>query len=178
MKKLKNDELNRLSAQEYKSAAKTPIVFVLDNIRSHLNVGSVFRTADAFLLEAIYLCGITGTPPHREIQKTALGATETVNWHYEKNTLDAVKKLQENGYTILALEQTDNAVFLQDFSPETTKKYAIILGNEVEGVAIDCIALADRVIEIPQIGSKHSLNVSVSAGVVLWDIFAKLNFYK
>ena len=174
MRKLKSDELNRLSKDEFQLSEKSPLVFIVDNVRSHLNVGSIFRTADAFRFERIYLCGITGTPPHREIQKTALGATETVAWLYSENTVDAIKQLKNEGYKIIALEQTDNKIYLQDFSPEDQQKYAIVLGNEVDGVSIEAIALADYIIEIPQIGSKHSLNVAVSAGIVAWDLFAKI----
>jgi 23S rRNA (guanosine2251-2'-O)-methyltransferase len=164
-------ELNRLSVQDFQQATKTPIVIVLDNVRSMNNVGSVFRTADGFALEAIYLCGFTPQPPHRDIQKTALGATETVQWHHVQNTLDAVHNLRNNGYTIIAIEQVHNSISLEKFKIDATKKYALILGNEVEGVDADVIKACDAVIEIPQVGTKHSFNISVSMGIVSWHFY-------
>lgn len=174
MKKLANSELERKSVDEFKSAAKTPIIIVLDNVRSLNNVGSVFRTADAFLIEAIYLCGITGTPPHKEIQKTALGATESVAWNYFKTTLEAVAELKQNNYPVYAIEQAEQAVMLSDFKPSKNQKLALIFGNEVKGVEQEVIDVAHGVIEIPQLGTKHSLNIAVSVGVVVWDLFQKL----
>ncbi len=174
MRKLLNEELPRLSREEFKAEKKTPLVIVLDNVRSHLNVGSVFRTADAFLLEEILLCGITGTPPHRDIHKTALGATETVAWKQFSSTSEAVQQLKEKGYKIIAIEQADKAVMLHEFTPAADEKYAVVFGNEVDGVAQEVVNSSDLVIEIPQFGMKHSLNVSVSAGIVMWDLFLKL----
>jgi len=175
MRKLKNDELNRLSVDEFKKAEKTPFIVVLDNIRSLNNVGSTFRTADAFRLEAIYLCGITAKPPHREIHKTALGATETVTWKYFSQTDDAVNELKKQGYFIISIEQVDNSMKLYEFNPESDKKYALVFGNEVKGVSNNIIETSDSCIEIPQIGTKHSLNITVSVGIVVWDFYAKLN---
>lgn len=178
MRKLKMDELNRLNVEEFKQSKKKPIVLVLDNIRSLNNIGSIFRTADAFRVEKVILCGITACPPHREIQKTALGSTESVNWVHYKNGINALKKLLQNNYRIIALEQTDNSIFLNEFSPEIDKKYAIILGNEVQGVSDDLLNLAHSAVEIPQFGTKHSFNVTVSTGIILWDIMLKMNFLK
>tara|TARA_B100000809_G_scaffold71630_1_gene69247 strand:- start:2605 stop:3144 length:540 start_codon:yes stop_codon:yes gene_type:complete len=172
-KKLKNEDLNRISVDEFKSTEKTPIIIVLDNIRSLNNIGSVFRTADAFLIEAIYLCGITATPPHREIQKTALGATETVLWKHFKTTSEAIAELKENNYKIASIEQTENSTMLNDFKLNQNEKLAVIFGNEVKGVEQSAIDLSDAVIEIPQYGTKHSLNISVSCGVIIWDLFQK-----
>ncbi|WP_062056421.1 RNA methyltransferase [Aquimarina longa] len=174
-RKLKNSELNRKSVEEFKAAPKTPLIIILDNIRSLNNIGSVFRTADAFLIEKIYLCGITATPPHKDIQKTALGATDTVDWEHQKNTLEVVQNLKSQNIKILAIEQAENATMLNSFTPDTDQKYAIIFGNEVKGVHQDVVSESDLVIEIPQHGSKHSLNISVSAGVVIWDLFSKLS---
>ena len=174
MRKLKNSELNRLSVEEFKQSQKTPLIVVLDNIRSLNNVGSVFRTSDAFLIEKIYLCGITATPPHKDIQKTALGSTETVAWEYVENTIDLVKSLQQQNVKVLSIEQAEDAAMLDSFIPETNSKYAIVFGNEVKGVAQDVVTASDTVIEIPQFGTKHSLNISVSCGVVLWDLYGKL----
>jgi tRNA G18 (ribose-2'-O)-methylase SpoU len=174
MRKLLNEELNRLTKSEFEQAAKTPLIIVLDNVRSHLNVGSVFRTADAFLAEAIYLCGITGTPPHRDIHKTALGATETVSWKYFANTLDAVNELKQSGYYVLPVEQTENATMLNNFQPVSGRKYAVVFGNEVDGVNQEVVSASDEVLEIPQFGTKHSLNIAVSAGIVVWDLCLKL----
>lgn len=174
-RKLKNEELNRISEDEFKSATKTPIIIVLDNIRSLNNIGSVFRTADAFLIEAVYLCGITAHPPHREIQKTALGATETVVWKYHESTIDTIKKLKENGYKICAIEQTENSIMLNEFGVNKNEKLVVIFGNEVKGVEQEAIDLSDAVIEIPQYGTKHSLNISVSVGVVIWELYKQIN---
>ncbi|MFN3403894.1 MAG: RNA methyltransferase [Cytophagaceae bacterium] len=176
MRKLKLEELNRMSVEEFKSTEKMPVVLVLDNIRSMHNVGSAFRTADAFLLEKIFLCGVTATPPHREIHKSALGAEDAVAWEYFENPVDAVKKLKSEGYRILSLEQTDSSVMLQKFIPEKEKKYAMVFGNEVFGVQDEVIGLSDCAIEIPQLGTKHSFNVSVSIGIVLWDLMLKTKF--
>ena len=174
MRKLLNAELDRKSIDEFKQSNKTPIIIVLDNVRSLNNVGSVFRTADAFLLEAVYLCGITGCPPNKEIQKTALGATETVNWKYFKTTLDAINELKQNHYRVYSIEQTEKANMLNDFIPSTNQKLAIVFGNEVKGVEQEVIDISNGVIEIPQLGTKHSLNISVSVGIVVWDLFNKL----
>ncbi len=173
MRKLSMDELGRKTPEVFKASEKMPLVIVLDNIRSRMNTGSVFRTADAFLLEAIYLCGFTATPPHREIHKTALGATESVDWKYFEHTTDAIHHLHENDYTVLALEQTTQSIPLQDFQPEISRKYAMVFGNEVKGVGEDALALCDQSLEIPQFGTKHSLNVAVTAGMVVWDFFVK-----
>ena len=172
-KKLQNEELNRISVEEFKSVDKTPIIVVLDNIRSLNNIGSVFRTADAFLIEKIYLCGITASPPHKDIHKTALGATESVAWEYRKNTVDLIKELQKD-YSCLAVEQTENAIPLNQFVPKSSTKYALIFGNEVKGVQQEVVSETDYCLEIPQAGTKHSLNISVSCGVVLWDLYQKL----
>ncbi|HET8837725.1 MAG TPA: RNA methyltransferase [Flavobacteriaceae bacterium] len=171
-RKLKNSELERKSVEDFKKSPKTPLIIILDNIRSLHNVGSVFRTADAFLIEKIYLCGITACPPHKDIRKTALGATETVEWEYVENTLNLVEKLQQEQVKILSVEQTENAVMLNEFSPEKNTKYALIFGNEVKGVSQEVVSKSDIVLEIPQFGSKHSLNVSVSVGIVVWGIFS------
>ena len=176
MRKLNTEELNRIDINEFKNAEKTPLVIVLDNIRSLNNVGSVFRTADAFLVEKIFLCGITATPPHREIHKTALGASESVEWEYFEETRLAVEKLKKEHYKIISVEQTENSTMLNDFYPAKVEKYAIILGNEVKGVEQEIIDLSDMVIEIPQFGTKHSINISVANGVVVWDIFSKIRF--
>jgi len=175
MRKIKNQELKRKSIEEFKNAGKTPLIIVLDNIRSLNNIGSIFRTADSFLLEAIYLCGITATPPHRDIQKTALGATESVNWKYFKETKEAIHRLKQNNFKIIAVEQAEGSISLDKFSTETNDKYAVIFGHEVKGVEQEVIDLCDICIEIPQFGTKHSLNISVSAGIVIWDLFLKLS---
>ena len=174
MRKLKNEELNRLSIESYKLAEKLPIVLVLDNVRSLNNIGSIFRTADAFRIKSIFLCGITATPPHRDIHKTALGATDSVDWKYFKTTEKALLELKKNGYLILAVEQADNSILLNNFQPSKAEKFALIFGNEVHGVGSNVIEMADQCIEIPQSGTKHSFNVSVSAGIVLWDIYLNL----
>ena len=176
MRKLDNDELGRKTVDEFHEAEKTPLILVLDDVRSQHNIGSVFRTGDAFLVEKIYLCGITSTPPNKEIHKTALGATETVAWEYVDSILDAVEMLKREGVTVLAIEQVSNSIELQDFKPEKGKRYALVFGNEVFGVSQLAIELCDGSIEIPQLGTKHSLNISVSAGIVVWDFFKKLNF--
>lgn len=174
MRKLKNNELDRLSVDAFKEAEKTPIIIVLDNIRSLNNIGSVFRTSDAFLVEKIYLCGITATPPHKDIHKTALGSTDTVAWEHIENTMDLIEKLKAEKVQICSIEQAENATMLNNFTPEENTKYALIFGNEVKGVAQNVVSASDVVIEIPQYGTKHSLNISVSCGVVVWDIFSKL----
>ena len=173
MRKLKNNELNRLNLEEFKSRQKTPIVVVLDNVRSAHNVGAIFRTSDAFLLEKVCLCGITPTPPHKEIRKTALGASESLAWNHFKNTHDCIDSLKKEGYHIISIEQAEGAVMLNDFQPETEIKYAVVFGNEVKGVNQAVVNNSDAVIEIPQFGTKHSLNISVSAGVVIWHLFQK-----
>lgn len=173
-RKLKNSELPRLSEEDFKEAKKTPLIIVLDNIRSLNNIGSVFRTADAFLVEKIYLCGITAQPPHKDIHKTALGATETVIWEYVEDTLSLIEKLKNENITVLSIEQAENAVMLDEFTPSEDQKYALIFGNEVKGVNQKVVDISDVVIEIPQFGTKHSLNISVSVGVVVWDLFSKL----
>ena len=175
MRKLENSELDRKSIEAFKQSEKTPLILVLDDIRSLHNIGSVFRTADAFLIEKIYLCGITATPPNKEIHKTALGATETVAWEYHENILEVIEKLKKDNVMTLAIEQVESAVFLQNFKVEKNKKYALVFGNEVYGVSQDAVALCDGCIEIPQLGTKHSLNISVSAGIVVWDLFKQLN---
>ena len=174
MRKLKNEELIRLDIENFKLARKTPIIIVLDNIRSLNNIGSVFRTADAFLIEKIYLCGITATPPHKDIRKTALGATESVAWEYRKDTLGLVEELKVNGYQIASVEQAENATMLDQFECGLSKKYVLVFGNEVKGVSQEVVNASDNVLEIPQFGTKHSLNISVSVGVVVWDLWSKL----
>lgn len=175
MRKLKNSELERLSVEEFKETKKTPIIVVLDNIRSLNNIGSVFRTSDAFLVEKIYLCGITATPPHKDIHKTALGSTETVAWEYAENTLDVIQKLKSEHVIVASIEQAENAVMLNDFTPKQHTTYAVVFGNEVKGVSQDVVSASDVVLEIPQFGTKHSLNISVSCGVVVWDVFCKMS---
>ena len=174
MRKLKNSELGRLTVEEFKSVKKTPLLVILDNIRSLNNIGSVFRTSDAFLVEKIYLCGITAKPPHKDIHKTALGATDTVDWEYVENTLTLIKKLKSEKIKIVAIEQAENAILLQNFNPSKEGKTAVIFGNEVKGVQQEVVSAADYCVEIPQYGTKHSLNISVSCGVVLWDLFQKI----
>lgn len=173
MKKLSTKDLNRLDVDAFKSAKKSPVVVVLDNVRSMNNVGSVFRTSDGLAIEKIYLCGITGCPPHREIHKTAIGAQDAVEWQHFEETTEAIKSLKDNGYRILALEQTDNSQLLTGFSFEKEVKYAFVFGNEVMGVEDDVLDLCDQVIEIPQFGTKHSFNISVTVGITLWDYFSK-----
>ncbi len=167
------DELQRKSVEEFKNSEKSNIAVLLDDIRSMSNVGSVFRSSDAFNVEKIFLCGITSTPPHREIEKTALGATESVTWEYHEDAVELLNTLKAEGWTPLAIEQVDNSLMLQDFLPEPNKKYVLILGNEVFGVKEELINLSDTVLEIPQFGTKHSLNIAVTAGIVLWDITQK-----
>lgn len=169
--KLSMQQLGRISVDQYKSSEKSPLIIIADNVRSMHNVGSIFRTSDAFLVEKIYLCGITPTPPHREIQKTALGATESVDWQYAENTLDVINQLKKEGWTILALEQTTNSVMLDELKVEKGEKIAIVLGNEVEGVNQEVINLCHKAVEIPQFGTKHSFNVSVSCGIMLWQVY-------
>jgi len=176
MRKLENKELERKTVADFKVATKTPITIILDDIRSLHNIGSVFRTGDAFLIEKIFLCGITATPPNKEIHKTALGATETVAWEYHKDVLSVIEQLKNEGVSVYAIEQVENAVFLQNFMVEKEKKYALVFGNEVYGVSQKAIELCDGTIEIPQLGTKHSLNISVSAGIVVWDLFQKMNY--
>lgn len=174
MRKLANAELERKNVEEFKQADKTPLIVILDDIRSLHNIGSVFRTADAFLIEKIYLCGITATPPNKEIHKTALGATETVVWEYAKDVLEVIENLKRENVSVYAVEQVEHSVMLNAFEVKAKEKYALIFGNEVKGVAQEAIHLCDGVIEIPQLGTKHSLNISVSAGIVIWDLFQKM----
>jgi 23S rRNA (guanosine2251-2'-O)-methyltransferase len=174
MAKLSMEELDRMDVGDFKLAKKNPVVFVLDNVRSLHNVGSTFRTADAFLIQKIFLCGITGTPPNREINKTALGATESVEWEYSKKTSELIEKLKKEDWRIIALEQTDNSIQLQNFSPNKDEKYCFVFGNEVAGVEEEVINMSDLCVEIPQFGTKHSLNISVAVGIVAWDYFIKL----
>jgi len=174
MRKLKMSELNRKSVEEFRKSDKSPFIIVLDNIRSLNNIGSVFRTADCLKAQAVYLCGITATPPHRDIHKTALGATESVKWSYFENTIDAVKELHQAGYKIISLEQAEGSTSLQNFLPEKGNNYALIFGHEVKGVQQHIVDMSDFCIEIPQFGTKHSFNVSVSVGIVLWDMFTKI----
>ena len=174
MRKLKNTELNRLDLESFKQAPKSPLVLVLDNLRSTYNVGSIFRTADAFRVQEIFLCGITATPPHKDIRKTALGATESVQWQYCENTLDAIQNLQSKGVVVLAVEQAEGSKSLSDFNPLPGTTYALVFGHEVKGVSQKVVSAADAVLEIPQEGTKHSLNVSVSVGLVVWELFSSL----
>lgn len=176
MRKLKLQELNRVDNETFKKQPKTPLVIVLDNIRSGLNVGSAFRTSDAFGLEKIYLCGITATPPHKEILKTAIGASEAVDWEHSETTLETVLKLKKEGFAIVAIEQVDQRTWLQDFDLDFGKKYALVFGNEVEGVSEEILPYLDACIEIPQLGTKHSLNISVCVGIVVWDFFKKIKY--
>ena len=173
-RKLRNSELDRKSIDQFKEAEKTPIIIILDNVRSLNNIGSVFRTADAFLIQKIYLCGITAKPPHKDIQKTALGATETVAWEHLEDSLQLVEKLKGDGIQVFSIEQAEGAVMLNDFQPQRGKTCALVFGNEVKGVQQKVVSASDGVIEIPQLGSKHSLNISVSTGVVVWDLFSKM----
>lgn len=174
MKKLSLEELGRLSIAEFKQAEKIPVCILLDNLRSLHNVGSAFRTADAFRIEKIFLTGITGIPPHREIQKTALGATESVVWEYAEKSSDAALKLKHQGYKIICIEQTNESTPLQEFEPDPSGRYCLVFGNEINGVSEEVIELADKALEIPQTGTKHSLNVSVCLGIVVWELFRKL----
>ncbi|MAB95387.1 MAG: RNA methyltransferase [Flavobacteriales bacterium] len=177
MEKLKNKDLERISIEEFKKSRKTPITIVLDNVRSSLNVGSVFRTSDAFLIEKIILCGITPTPPNKDIRKSALGSTNSVDWDYENNTIDAVLKLKKNNYQIIGVEQVKESIMLNNFNI-SKDPIAIIFGNEVDGVNNDVINLCNEIIEIPQFGTKHSLNISVSSGIVIWELWNKLVSFK
>jgi 23S rRNA (guanosine2251-2'-O)-methyltransferase len=174
MRKLANDELNRKSIEDFKNSGKAPFIIVLDNVRSLNNIGSVFRTADAFLVKAVYLCGITATPPHREIQKTALGATESVVWEYFNNVSDAIEILKKNDISIVAIEQAEGSVALDNFEVKKDRCYALVFGNEVKGVSQEFMDVCDTCIEIPQYGTKHSFNIAVSTGIVLWELFKKL----
>jgi 23S rRNA (guanosine2251-2'-O)-methyltransferase len=177
-RKLATSELNRKSLVEFKASGKNPIVIVLDNVRSLNNIGSIFRTADAFLVEAIYLCGISATPPHKEIHKTALGAENSVHWEYFKETSEAINNLKDKGYSLVAVEQTENSTSLENYPIESNRKYALIFGNEVKGIQQDVINNCDRCVEIPQFGTKHSFNVSVSSGIVLWEWYRKIALNK
>ena len=176
MKKITNPELGRLTVEEFKNIEKSNIIIILDDIRSLNNVGSVFRTSDAFKIKKIYLCGITAQPPHREIQKTALGATETVAWEYRENVIELIKELKQKEVDVFAIEQVENSISLEKFQPNKAKDTAIVFGNEVMGVSQEAVNICDGYIEIPQFGTKHSLNISVSCGVVVWDLFCKLQF--
>ncbi len=173
MRKLLNEELERLTVDEFKQVEKVPLMVVLDNVRSLNNIGSVFRTADAFRLEGIYLCGITATPPHREIHKTALGATESVHWEYRKETTHAIAELKEMGYLIYSVEQAEGALLLDEVQLSDHKKYALVFGHEIRGVDQQVVDMSDQCIEIPQYGTKHSLNISVAAGIVIWELFRR-----
>lgn len=175
MRKLKLEELGRSGIEEFKNQTKLPVTLLLDSVRSMHNVGSVFRTSDAFAIEQLFLCGITGQPPHREIEKTALGATQSVQWKHFENISDAVNELKAQGYQIVAIEQAENSTKLNEFITEPGKKYALIFGNEVNGVSEEAMALADDCIEIPQFGTKHSFNIVVTAGIVLWDLSTKMS---
>ena len=170
--------MKKLVLDEFKQAEKTPIIIVLDDIRSLHNIGAVFRSSDAFLIEKIYLCGITATPPNKEIHKTALGATETVEWEYAKDVVAVVEKLKSENVEVYSVEQVENSIMLNDFSVSKETKYALVFGNEVKGVSQDVVNISKGVIEIPQLGTKHSLNISVSAGIVIWDLFQKLQALK
>ena len=174
MRKLLNEELDRLSVEAFKKVDKIPMVVVLDNVRSLNNIGSVFRTADAFRLEGLYLCGITATPPHRDIYKTALGATESVQWEYYKETARAIENLKREGYRIFSVEQTEGAVLLDQLELSNRQKYAVVFGHEIRGVDQKVVDMSDQCIEIPQYGTKHSLNIAVAAGIVIWDMFRAL----
>ena len=175
MKKLKNSELDRISVEEFKKSKKIPITILLENIRSAHNIGSVFRTADSFLINEIILCGISDEPPNKDIRKTALGRSESVEWKNETNIEVAIQKLKDEGNKIISIEQTTNSISLENFKPSHNSKYAIIFGNEVNGIEQRTIDLSDMAIEIPQYGTKHSLNISVAAGIIIWNIFSKIN---
>jgi tRNA G18 (ribose-2'-O)-methylase SpoU len=178
MKKLSMDELNRKSIDEFKQSGKLPLIVVLDNVRSLHNIGSIFRTSDAFLLEAVYLCGISATPPHKEIHKTALGAEDAVDWRYFETTMQAVEYLQTNGYAVWGVEQAQNSTSLKDFGMDAGKRYALVFGNEVHGIGQDVVDRCEGCIEIPQFGTKHSFNVSVSAGIVLWECYRQATYQR
>lgn len=175
MRKLSMDDLNRPSIEDFKGQRKLNVTILLDDVRSLQNVGSIFRTSDGFAVEEIILCGITGQPPHRDIERTALGATQSIDWRYEKDILKAIEELRKEGYKIIAIEQAEGSTFLNNFTPIQEEKYALIFGNEVNGVSEEVMAVIDECIEIPQFGTKHSFNIVVSAGIVLWDFYAKLN---
>jgi 23S rRNA (guanosine2251-2'-O)-methyltransferase len=175
MRKLLNEELNRLEVAAFKSAGKIPVIIVLDNVRSMNNTGSVFRTSDAFRVESVFLCGITAVPPHKEIHKTALGATESVDWKYFEHTKDAIEQLKNEGYLICSIEQAEQSIMLESFPVEEDRKYALVFGHEIRGVDQAIVDLSDHCIEIPQYGTKHSLNISVAAGIVTWEFFRKLS---
>ena len=175
MRKIKNNELSRLSVKDFKSAKKSPLIVILDNVRSLNNIGSIFRNADAFRVSHLYLCGITAKPPHKDIQKTALGSTESVEWSYSKDTLSVVKNLQSKKIKVIAVEQVENAKMLQDFTTTKNEVYALVFGHEVKGVSQEVVSQCDDSLEIPQYGTKHSLNISVSCGIVLWSIYTKIN---
>ncbi len=174
MRKLKNEELGRIDINAFKKHPKIPLIAILDDVRSRNNIGAIFRTADAFLIQKIFLCGITATPPHKDIQKTALDATESVDWEFEKNIIDVIIKLKKEGVKIIAVEQTEKAVQLQNFSPKENETYAFIFGNEIKGVSQEAINLCDATIEIPQEGTKHSLNISAAASICFWDFYFKI----
>ena len=174
MRKLKTEELGRVGIDDFKKQEKLPLVVILDHVRSMHNIGSIFRTSDGFAIEKLYLCGITAQPPHREIEKTALGATQSIEWAYSADVCDTINELKLDGYTIIAIEQAENSTMLNNYDPDNSKKYALIFGNEVNGVSDEAMKLIDTCIEIPQFGTKHSFNIVVSAGIVLWDFFAKL----
>ncbi len=177
-RKLENSELGRLNVEDFKNVQKSPIILILDNIRSLNNIGSVFRTADAFLIQKIYLCGITATPPHKDIRKTALGATESVNWEHRQSTLELVQELQAEGIKVIAVEQAEDSLMLNNLDLIEGEPLALVFGNEVKGVSQEVVSASNVVLEIPQFGTKHSLNISVSAGVVVWDIWSKMNALK
>lgn len=174
MRKLKTEELGRVGIDDFKKQEKLPLVVILDHVRSMHNIGSIFRTSDGFAIEKIYLCGITAQPPHREIEKTALGATQSIEWAYSADVCDTINELKLDGYTIIAIEQAENSTMLNNYNPDNSMKYALIFGNEVNGVSDEAMNLIDTCLEIPQFGTKHSFNIVVSAGIVLWDFFAKL----
>ena len=174
MRKLLNSELGRKTIIEYKNSEKHPFIVVLDNVRSHNNIGSIFRTSDAFLVEALYLCGITAQPPHRDIQKTSLGAEESVPWKYFPSTIEAAKELKDNGFSLIAIEQAEGSVMLQNLIIESGKKYAFIFGHEINGVSQEVMNMCDRCVEIPQFGTKHSFNIAISTGIVLWEANMKI----
>lgn len=174
MRKLKTEELGRIGFDDFKKQEKLPLVVILDNVRSMHNIGSIFRTSDGFAIEKIYLCGITAQPPHREIEKTALGATQSIEWAYSADVCDSINELKSDGYTIIAIEQAENSTMLNNYDPDNSMKYALIFGNEVNGVSDQAMNLIDTCLEIPQFGTKHSFNIVVSVGIVLWDFFAKL----
>ena len=174
MRKLKTEDLGLVGIEDFKNQEKLPLVVILDNVRSMHNIGSIFRTSDGFAIEKIYLCGITAQPPHREIEKTALGATQSIEWVYFEDVCEAINHLKTDGYTIIAIEQAENSTMLNNYQPDKSQKFALIFGNEVNGVSDEAMNMIDTCIEIPQFGTKHSFNIVVSAGIVLWDFFAKL----